>query len=65
MEITFNIEICGLLEGVKKSQHSTVDTCVCSEGEKDLADSYEDTAAKIAVREMPIRDNSGKINSEG
>lgn len=49
----------------EKSQHSTVDTCVCSEGEKDLADSYEDTAAKIAVREMPIRDNSGKINSEG
>ena len=57
----------GIFGRSKKKQLSTVDTYVCREGQKDLADSYEEKDAKeleIATRNIPIRDSSGKINSD-
>ena len=61
------MEMCGFLEGVKREKNSIVDTHVCKEGQKDLADSYEEKVSKaleIAVSKMPIRGSSGKINSD-
>ena len=57
----------GIFGRSKKKQLSTVDTYVCREGQKDLADSYEEKVSKaleIAVSKMPIRGSNGKINSD-